>query len=55
MQCSLSFFCSASGCPLANRVKLRHESVSSVMTNDDQDERNLKNEGPNCPTPGLSG
>lgn len=40
--------CSASGCPLANRSKLRHEVVGV-------DGRPIKTEGASCPTPGCDG
>ncbi|XP_049513129.1 trithorax group protein osa isoform X11 [Dermacentor silvarum] len=39
---------SASGCPLANRSKLRHEVVGV-------DGRPIKTEGASCPTPGCDG
>lgn len=39
---------SASGCPLANRSKLRHEVVGV-------DGRPIKAEGASCPTPGCDG
>lgn len=41
-------WCSASGCPLANRSKLRHEVVGV-------DGRPIKTEGASCPTPGCDG
>ena len=45
---------SASGCPIANRGKIRHDSLSESMSPYDVLEIDLKNEGPACPTPGMS-